>query len=281
VVWAQFPSGYDTVVGDRAKLSRRHPLARALYAWEWLSCRAADCVLMDTREHAAYVVRTFRVDAKRVRSVWVGAETQLFAPASPPAGSTAGGTARPDGLTVLFYGQLIPLHGVETIVRAARLLRDRPIRFVLIGSGQEEARLRALLDEVPLDSLEWHAWLDYERLSEAIARADVCLGIFGCTSKAARVIPNKVFQILACDKPLVTRDSPASRELFGELPPPGVQLVPPGDPQALADALAGLLDDPSRLARQPDARLRERITPRAIGRQLLEVLESVVGSERD
>ena len=61
------------------------------------------------------------------------------------------------------------------------------------------------------------------------------LGIFGASEKAQRVIPNKVFQALACGTPVVTADTPAARELLrdGE----SALLVPPGDPAALIDAI--------------------------------------------
>ena len=47
------------------------------------------------------------------------------------------------------------------------------------------------------------------------------------------MIPNKAFQALACGTPLVTADTPAARELLqdGE----SALLVPPGDPEALAE----------------------------------------------
>lgn len=270
LVWDQFLSIYDTVVDDRGQLSPQHPLAKALFVWEWLACRAADRVLMDTRAHARYVVETFAVPPHKVEAVWVGAETSVF----PPATSDA--VAGREGLSVLFYGQLIPLHGVETIIQAARLVRDLPIRFVLIGSGQEGALVRHLLDEEPLSKLEWHPWLEYEQLIGALQRADVCLGIFGRSGKAARVIPNKVFQILAARRPLITRDSPAIREIFAD-GAEGVQLIPPDDPGALASALRSLLADRQRLSELPDPALRDRISPAAIGRQLLDVLRGVAG----
>lgn len=269
IIWDQFLSLYDTVVDDRQKVSPHHPLAKALYLWEWLACRAADCVLMDTREHAAYVVETFGVKAAKVKAVWVGAETFAFPPVPHRESNQSG------RLTVLFYGQFIPLHGVDTIVRAARLVHGLPIHFVLIGSGQEEGLVADLLAEHALANLEWHPWLDYERLIEAISTADVCLGIFGRTAKASRVIPNKVFQIIAARRPLITRDSPAIREIFGS-DPDGVQLIPPDDPQALADALVSFLEDRQRLTHLPSSELRDRISPPAIGRQLLDVIREAL-----
>jgi glycosyltransferase involved in cell wall biosynthesis len=82
--------------------------------------------------------------------------------------------------------------------------------------------------------------VEYERLPAELHRASCALGIFGTSDKAARVIPNKAFQALACGTPLVTADTPAARELLrdGE----SALLVQPGDPQALAAALRRLAE---------------------------------------
>ncbi len=45
--------------------------------------------------------------------------------------------------------------------------------------------------------VHWDDWIDYPQLHQRIAAADICLGIFGGSAKAASVIPNKVFQIVA------------------------------------------------------------------------------------
>jgi glycosyltransferase involved in cell wall biosynthesis len=264
VVWDAFLSLYDTVVNDRALVSPRHPLARLLYAAEWLAGRAAARVLLDTRTHAAAFARAFRLPPGRVASVLVGVEPEVFPPAqpSPPAKI----------LRILFYGQLIPLHGVETILRAAREARAEPFEWVLIGQGQEEERVRRMLAEEPLPQLRWIPWVPYEELARWIGEADVCLGIFGASGKAAHVIPNKVFQVIAAGKPLVTRDSPAIRELLAE--GPGVYLVPPADPQALLTALRRFRAERTAWAGTVlHAEARERIQPRAVGRELLAVLE--------
>lgn len=264
VVWDAFLSLYDTVVQDRALLSPRNPLARLLFAWEWLACRAADRILLDTRAHAAWLAETFRLDPPRVAAVPVGAEPEAF----PFAGPLPAAEPR---VRVLFYGQLIPLHGVETIVRAARLVRGEGFDWVLIGDGQEADKVRRLLAEGPLPGLEWVRWVPYEELADCIRGADVCLGIFGDSGKAARVIPNKVYQVVSAGRPLITRDGPAVRELLEE--GPGVYLVPPADPAALAGALRRFRDDRAALAgRELHAAARARIHPRAVGERLLEAL---------
>lgn len=268
IVLDAFLSLYNTVVEDRQMVGPSHPLARLLYGLEWLACRAADRVVLDTRAHAEYFETTYRLSPQRTAAVFVGVEPEAF----PPRG--AGTTDRPSGapITVLFYGQFIPLHGVDTIVRAARMPVDEPVEWVLIGQGQEEARIRRMLDEHPLGHLRWIPWVAYEELKDWIARADVCLGIFGDTDKAARVIPNKVFQVLAAGAPLITRDSPAIRELLSE-DMPGVQLVPPGDPLALVEAVRRFANIPGGLAGTSlHAELRPRISPTASGAALVKLL---------
>lgn len=267
VIWDVFLSLYNTVVEDRRIVGRANLLAWLLFGWEWLACRAAQFVVMDTGAHADYLVRCYGIAPEKTASVLVGAEPEAFPP--------VGGERRDHGeLTVLFYGQFIPLHGIETIVRAAQAAVDEPIRWILIGKGQEEGKVRRLLAEAPAN-VEWIEWVDYNELRDHIARADICLGIFGDTDKATRVIPNKVFQILSAGAPLITRDSPAVRELLSP-DMPGVYLVPPGDPEALLEAVRRVSETRSDLPERPLHReVAGRIAPLAIGRGLQGVIGSV------
>lgn len=272
VVWDAFLSLYDTVVEDRRMLVKANPFAWLLYGWEWLACRAADRVVLDTEAHARYFAERFRLPDARLASVFVGAETEAFPPESPRP--ECGGTT-----TVLFYGQFIPLHGIETIVHAAQLAHGEPIRWVLIGRGQEAGRIHSLIDQAPAD-IEWIDWVDYDALHDLIARADICLGIFGDSGKASRVIPNKVFQILSAGAPLVTRDSPAIRELLSQ-DMPGVRLVPAADPVALLDAVLALRDETRTLPPGPLHRqLAARIMPAAVGAAFDQLLQNACVGDR-
>jgi glycosyltransferase involved in cell wall biosynthesis len=264
VVWDVFLSLYSTVVEDRRIIGRANPLAWLLYAWEWLACRAAAHVVMDTGAHADYLIRLYGIAPEKTVSVLVGVEPEAFPPFTAELGNG-------DELTVLFYGQFIPLHGAETIVRAAQASVADPIRWILIGRGQEEEKIRRLLAEAPAN-VEWIEWVDYRELRDHIARADICLGIFGDTGKAARVIPNKVFQVLSTGAPLITRDSPAIRELLSP-DMPGVYLVPPADPGALLEVLRRFRD---ALSDSPERPLHREVAaflaPEAIGRSFLGIL---------
>ena len=262
VAWDVFISAYDTVVDDRRLFSVRHPVARVLWGLEWLAARAADGIFMDTEAHARRLERLFRLPDGECGMVWVGAETEKFStsPAVPPQ------PGKP--LQVLFYGQFIPLHGIEYIVEAAGLLRDEEIDWILIGKGQETLRIREMLAKAPLPRLRWLDWVDYPDLITWIQQADICLGIFGNSEKAANVIPNKVYQIIAAQKPLITRNSPAIRELL-QHGPPCVSLVPAANAAALAHAVKSYADN--MLANDGTlgchANLADRIDAAAVGAQ--------------
>jgi glycosyltransferase involved in cell wall biosynthesis len=266
IVWDAFLSLYDTVVDDRRMVGTRSPIASLLFAWEWLACRAADAILLDTTAHGRYFIETFGLPPSRVHRILVGAEPETFHPperSEPPPQSD-----RP--FRVLFYGQFIPLHGIETVVRAAKLSEGCGIHWELIGSGQEQDRIRRLIAELRPANLAWDPWVPYQDLLQRIHRADVCLGIFGQTEKAARVIPNKVFQIIASGKPLVTADTPAARELLTA--GPDIELVTANDPEDLRQAVLRMhASAPSREGHAHED-LRERITPCAVTRPLKDLL---------
>jgi glycosyltransferase involved in cell wall biosynthesis len=178
-------------------------------------------------------------------------------------------------LEILFYGQCIPLHGISTILQAAQTADDLPIHWVLVGQGQEEQKIRELLQRNPSSNIKWIPWVPYELLIEYIWRSDICLGIFGSSGKAGRVIPNKVFQVIACAKPLITRDSPAIRELLGP-DMPGVYLVNPGDAGALLAAVRQFMEERADLASAAlHATTIGEIQPSTIGRRLVRILTGI------
>jgi len=220
----------DTFVGDRGRFRAGSVAAHALHGLDRAAFQRPDIVVADTAANAAFYAEALGVDPSRLRVRFVGAEDRLFRPA-PATGN---------GFHALFVGKLIPLHGLETIVGAARLLPEVPFRIV--GSGQ----LSYLLRDVPANVV-CVPWVEYERLPDAIRQAGCALGVFGTSDKAARVIPNKAFQALACRTPLVTADTPAARELLTH--GTDALLVPPGNAEALAAAVRHLAEDPELAAR--------------------------------
>jgi len=243
LVFNPLVSLHDTLVSDRGRFRRGSFAARILAAVDRRALRRPDLVVADTDANADYLARIGQIPRSRVRTCLVGAEERLFHPGWRPA----------DPFHALFVGKLIPLHGLDVILEAARLAPELQVH--VIGTGQ----LDELMEERPPNVL-WHEWVDYEQLPARYWGAGCALGIFAPSEKAARVIPNKAFQALACGTPLITADTRGARELLvdGE----SALLVPPGDPVALAAALRRLAADLA-LARRLGAGGREAYEERA------------------
>ena len=224
VVFNPLVSLYDTFVSDRGRFRVGSLAARALRVIDVRALRGAALVVADTDAHAGYLAQLGGIPRDRVAVCFVGAEDGVFAP----------GWEAAEPFEALFVGKLIPLHGIGTVLEAARLAPE--IRFRVVGSGQLEGALHSRPANVA-----WVPWVAYPELPSALHRAGCALGIFGTSPKAARVIPNKVFQALACGTPVVTADTPAARELL--TPETNALLVRPGDPEALAAAVRRLAGD--------------------------------------
>jgi glycosyltransferase involved in cell wall biosynthesis len=260
VVFNPLVSLVDTLVGDRGRFGARSLPARVLSAIDRRALRAADLVVADTDANAEFLRDLAGLPAERVAVCFVGAEERVFTPGWEPA----------EPFAALFVGKLIPLHGLETILAAARLVPDLRIRVV--GSGQLESLLAARPPNV-----EWVPWVPYEELRGELRRASCALGIFGTSDKAVRVIPNKAFQALACGAPLVTADTPAARELLED--GRDALLVPPGEAEALAAALRRLADDDGlrqRVAAAGHLTYRARASEDVLGRRWRSLIDALL-----
>lgn len=258
VVLDHLVSAADTAVDRRATGVVRLALLRALDA---AALRAADLVVVDTEQHRALLPARHR---PRAVVVPVGA-TEQWRPAS--AERLAG------PLRVVFFGVFTPLQGTYVIGRALRRLADlADLEVLMAGHGQDHAAARQAAAKNP--RVEWRHWVDPAVLPGLVASYDVCLGIFGTTPKALRVVPNKVFQGAAAGCAIVTSDTPPQRRALGS----AAVLVPPGDPGALAGALRALTADRDRVAelRHAASALAESsFRPRSVVQPLLTRLEGL------
>jgi glycosyltransferase involved in cell wall biosynthesis len=226
-----------------------------------VAIRCANVIVVDTDEHRALLPPPIR---HRAVVVPVGAPAEWFAQASRPVRRSD------NGLHVAFFGLYTPLQGTTVIGATLAELADRPdITVTMIGYGQDHDATRELARDNP--NVTWLDWVEYADLPAFVAGHDVCLGIFGATPKAFRVVPNKVYQGAAAGCAIVTSDTPPQRRALGE----HAQYVPPGDSAALAKALRALADDSDELARlsaQGRATALEFFTPNAIVEPLREHL---------
>ena len=260
IVFNPLVSLKDTFVDDRRRFAAGSVGGRLLELVDRFAIRLSTVTVADTNTHADFLAELARVPRTRISVCFVGADEDVSHPPWHPE--------RP--FTAVFAGKFSPLHGLDTIVAAARLLPETPFR--IIGRGQLEPVLSAAPGNV-----EWIPWLDLASLGNEYRRAGAVLGIFGTTPKAKRVIPNKVFQAIACGAPVVTGDTPGARELLRD--GRDALLVPSGDPPALATAIERLQHDEDlarAIGQRGHATYRHCASEAVLGEEWRRVLEGAV-----
>lgn len=266
VILDAFASHYDTWVLDRAAFTPASRQARMLALADRWGAKLAHAVLLDTDTHIAFYSDRFGIPKKKFTRILVSADDTFFKPAPEP---TARGKFR-----ILFFGSYIPLHGVDTIIRAAKILETYPeIVFDMVGAGDTYAADRRLADELGLRNLEFHPVTSMAGVAAHVAGCHVCLGIFGTTGKASRVIPNKVYQALAMKRAVVTADTPAARELLKNRV--HVLLCPPGDPESLAKSILELKNNTAlrlKIAENGYLLFDAKLRPEAVVEPLLAIM---------
>lgn len=260
---------YDTTVFDRQLIPPGSFKARSYYWLDRISMYLADAVLADTDEHRRYFAGAFKIPKQRIFVVPVGTDESLYFSRPHQRTST---------LEVIFWGKFIPLHGIEYILGAAKLLeKSLDLKLKLVGSGQTFNETLALAKQLSLTRTTFTGFVKSEQLPALMAQADICLGIFGNSEKAKRVVANKVYAALAMRKPVITGDSPAIRAQFEHRR--HLYTVPMADAQALAKGITELALDAQlrdRIAQQGYDLFCAEYTTRKIGERVKAVLEAVV-----
>ncbi|HAJ35758.1 MAG TPA: hypothetical protein DCL15_08705 [Chloroflexi bacterium] len=238
-----FVSNYDTLCFDRQVVAPTSLLGRAIYQFDAHICRSVHHLLLDTPQHVAYFVDTFGLDARRISWIPVGCNEEIFYPRPAPS--------KHDTTVVLHYSTFLPLHGVDVILRAAAHLRAKPVHFRLIGDGPLFDAMKGLAAELHLKNVEFLPPVPLAFLAEEIANAHICLGgHFGSSGKSQRVVPGKIYQMMASRRAIIAADSPANRALLAH----GISalLTPAGDPEQLASAILHLHENPALCASLAD-----------------------------
>lgn len=263
LVFDVFYSLYNSYAFDRKYFSPRSWRAKFWYLIDWLSCFLADKVLLDTDAHIDYFIKTFHLPRNKFVRVFVGTDTDIFKPRR---------AKKHEGFVVGFHGSFLPLQGVPVILRAAKILeKQKGVRFQLLGGGNEYDKCWQLAKKLKLRNFVFLNKAPYEKLSDFIAGADAYLGgPFADSIKSNMVIPNKVYEAMACRKAVIVGDSRATRELFSDQV--HCLFVKQGQPRDLAGTILKLKDNLSlreKIAQGGYNLTVKMLEPRAIAAKLI------------
>jgi len=266
LVFDPFISLYDTAITDRQLLKPTSLIARLARLADSVAVRLSDRVIVDCPAHARFMARFAGISEDKFGVVYLGADETTF---SPSASTSAGRDM------VLFYGTYVPLQGVEIIVHAAHELGES-VQFRLVGEGQARNDAERVARDLRVDSIEFIDPLPQAGLVDEMAAASIVLGVFGSSPKANRVIPHKLFEAIACGRPVLTGATEAVTETFSEAE---IATCALGDSNSLSTSISDLLADPDhrdQLAVAGRQRFVRDFSRDAQARRLLGELASVV-----
>jgi len=221
-------------------------LSNRLYVWlletlDKAAFRNSASVVCVTDAIRDFYIRRHPMYADKFTTVNNGVNTKLFHPL--PVDDEVAELRKKLGFdesdeVVAYVGNLSLWQGVEHLVRAAPSIvqRNPSVRFMVLGRGPTGALCERLTEELGVaDRFKFVGQVPYTSLGHYINVADVCVAPY------TRDIPNcpiKVYEYLACGKPVVCSDIPGIDNLryTGAL-----ALVEPGNPDALASAVLDVL----------------------------------------
>lgn len=224
---------HDTLVNDR-KLLRPDTMMARLVAWlEAHTLSAADLIFIDTNQQRELLVHSYHLPPGRLIVTPVGIDEALWSPLDF--------LPMDNKFRVIFWGTFIPLHGLQYVVSAAAIIagRNPKIEFRIIGDGQTADQVARQIADSDVPNITWErSLISGAELRSEVARSHCVLGVFGASEKAGNVVPYKVYQAMACNKLVISREGPAIYELARTSDnSSGLFLVPPADPEALASTI--------------------------------------------
>lgn len=217
---------------------------RAIEVLERMAYRSADALVSVTESFVPHLTAP-RGGKGPIAVIKNGVDLDFF---DAPAPAAVAALRDALGLTGKFVAAYVGTHGLahglDTIIDAALLLRDRKdIAFLLVGDGSERERLTARVAELGLDSVKIVGQRPKADMPAIWQLTDVSLVLLRGVETFKSVLPSKMFEAMAMRRPIVLGVEGEARALL-EAAGAGVAIEPENAAQ-LAEQVARLADTPA------------------------------------
>jgi len=196
-------------------------------------------------EKAARALEWEGVERRRMQVLTPGVDTTRFRPRPEERSSARKRWNLPEAAPILlFVGRLEWEKGVWDLLQAARILRERSDRWLLlwVGTGSQQTRLQDVTNHWGLmGRCRWLGSVPYREMASIYAAADVFVAPSLITSYWEEQLGMVLLEGMASGLPVVTAPSGSIPEVVGE----AARLVPLHEPKDLAEAIEQLLEDES------------------------------------
>ncbi len=223
-------------------------LHRMLGAIAGFLYRRADRIVVVSPAFKGHLMRYWNVPAAKISIVENGVETDLFR-LDPAAMEVRKQLNLEDRFLICYIGTMGNAHGLETLIAAAEELQTAlpNAMFLLIGEGAEKQRIVELAAARGLTNIHFLGQQPRERIPAYVSAADLCLVMLKKTELFKTVIPTKLLEYMACERPVVVAVDGQARQIVEEAG--GGVFVEPENSKALVKAILDLAEDSERRRR--------------------------------
>lgn len=214
------------------------------YAIEAEVLAGSDALVAVSRQMGRYLTGA-GADPARVHVIGNAVDTAQFHSGVTPARLAS---IPDDAFVVGFTGSLKMWHGVDTLLQSFSAFRESEPRahLLICGDGPKRGWIDGFVAGAGLsDAVTMAGWVDHAALPGLIARMDVATAPYPA-AEDHYFSPLKLYEYLAMGRPVLASDIGQTAELLSGSE--AAQLLPPGDVDALTDALHALCADPARRA---------------------------------
>jgi colanic acid biosynthesis glycosyl transferase WcaI len=220
-------------------------LHRMLGAIAGFLYRHASRIVVVSPAFKDHLMRYWNVPDSKISVVENGVETDVFR-ADPAAAETRKQLDLDDRFLVCYIGTMGNAHGLKTLIEAAEELQTRlpSATFLLIGEGAEKEQIIQLAAARSLTNIRFLDQQPRQRIPAYISAADLCLVMLKRTELFKTVIPTKLLEYMACERPVIVAVDGQARKIV-EAAGAGMY-TEAEDSRALAKAILDLANCPDQ-----------------------------------
>ena len=216
---------------------------------KWLYMSAAG-IVVNTRAFIDHI-EGLGYPREKIELVYNGIDPEQFRPRAPSQ-ALREEYELSERISVAYIGTLGLAHGLESVIGAAEALASRPeILFLLIGDGAERGRLESMIEERGVGNVRLVGLQPREAMPDWIASVDILLVSLRDLPVFETVIPSKIFEFLAQERPVIVAARGEIRRMTEEAE--SAWVVDPEDPRALAGMIEEIVRQPDEARRRASA----------------------------
>lgn len=152
-----------------------------------------------------------------------------------------------DDFVALYLGTHGMAHGLDTILAAANLMRDKKgVRFVFVGEGAEKDLLIERSKQMGLTNVQFIGQQSKDRVPGFYAACDIGVVVLRDTDLFREVLPSKLFEYLAMERPVVLGVAGEAKELVDKAN--AGRHIKPESAEELAQQVQWFMDNPAERA---------------------------------